>query len=66
MCHRWINEVTSSSDIVLYTSISDVLQVVIMATHVGSNVVFLQKRLESLNEDVCWTMFSDGPDCVSG
>ena len=59
MCSRWVNEVTCSSDIVLNTRVSDVLKVVIMATHVSSDVVLLQQRLELLNEGIRWTVFSN-------
>lgn len=63
VCHGGINEVTCSSDKVLHTSVRDVLQVVIVTTHVRSDVVLLQKWFETLHENVCWSMLSNRPHC---
>ena len=63
VCHGGINEVTSSSDKVLHASVRDVLQVVIVTTHVRSDVVLLQKWLETLHKNVCWSMLSNRPYC---
>lgn len=59
MGSRWVNEVTSTSDVILNTRVSDVLKVVIMAAHVSSDVILLQQWFELLNEGVCWAMLSD-------
>ena len=59
MTHRRVNEVASSCDIVLNTRVSDVLKVVIVATHVCSDVVLLQQWLELSHKGISWTMFSN-------
>ena len=58
MSHRWINKMTSSSDVILNTRVSDVLKVVIVATHVGSDIVLLQEWLQPSHKSISWTMFS--------
>ena len=59
MSHRWINKVASSSNVILNTSISDVLKVVIMAAHVSSYVVLLQEWLELSHKGIRRTMLSN-------
>ena len=59
MCFRWVDQVTSSCNVILNTRVSDVLKVVIVATHVRSDVVLFQEWLELMNEGIRWTVLSN-------